>query len=375
MCDINPNIFSKKGHFTRFFGIYLGMKVLRTVTLTVGAIMGAGFLSGAELVRFFSSEYFLPTYLGAIFLLGIILYFALFLGEKYGGFTATVSGMFPRIYPAVFTLFFLASFLSCASMMAGLKELLPRLAPWGIFLLAAGLSLLCERGAKGVSVLSLLLVPVTVGFILFQSGEAWEFRYPFSFGGGVFRAILYAGYNGALAFPVVCESGRGFSKKARVVTVIIVMASVAYCGACILGRVYREGANALSAPLPFLYAMRESKLFFAVCALAVCTSLSSALFSLFAPCEKIPNGAIKNAAKGISLLAAFALSKIGLSGVIAKLYPPLGMSGLLFLLLCILHEQFFQKHDEKVHSRRKCAQNAGRAHHEVELKHLPTVHD
>ncbi len=131
----------------------------------------------------------------------------------------------------------------------------------------------------------------------------------------------------------------------------------------------------MTAPLPFLYTMRESRVFFAVCTLAICTSLASAILVLFAACERMPKRATKNAAKAVSLLAAFACSTVGLSNIVAYVYPPIGEFGLLFLAFCIFHEKFFQKHDQKVHSRRQNAENTGGAHDQIKLKYLPAVHD
>ena len=347
------------------------MGLIKTALLIIGTSIGAGFLSGAELVRFFRCENFLPPVLlssGVFFLLTSLF---LLLGRRHGGYDGAVDDLFKRGAPAVNTTLSLLAFIPCAGMLAGLDALAPKLAP---FLSLGGLVLVLvflRKGMKGISALNAVLVPVLVGFVFFSACGGLAFTYPAQsrFSGW---GIVYAGLNAFLAAPVLMDAGK--TAKKPILSSVLAAAIVALCAVCVLGVVTREGESALSAELPFLFAMRESKLFYAASALAILTSLGSSLYPLLRLAEGL-KGRAKNAAKGMILLAAFAFSRFGLKGIVGIFYPLMGCLGLIFSLICVFDEYFFQKHDEEVHRRRKQAENTGRAHHKVKLKYLTAVHD
>ncbi len=349
------------------------MRYLRAVTVIVGAVVGAGFLSGVELVKFFPSEQFFLALSLFLFLLLFEVLFALKIGQRYGGFQGAIEGIFPRRAPVVYFVFFLSSLLSCASMMAGMDGFFPSFSPFGSLCSCALALLALKWGARGISTLSSLLTPVVLVFLLVKGSGALSFSYPIFTGSGLFKGALYAGYNGFLSFPVLCEMGKNLKKRARTVCSFVAILLIGWCAAVVLGKVFREGANALLSPLPFLYAMKGSKFFSVASGMALFVCLAQSGFTLLSACERLP--VKKTAAKGVSLAAAFALSRVGFNTLAGSFYPVLGSFGLMFSAFCIFHEEFFQKHHKKVHRGGKNAQNAGRAHHQVQLKHLPAVHD
>ena len=88
-----------------------------------GSVIGAGFISGAELVRFFPSQGFLP-YIAAAALLFFGCFFLLFeCGRRYGGFAGTVQAVFGRRAAVVRAAVLVGSFVTCGSMLAGLAAL------------------------------------------------------------------------------------------------------------------------------------------------------------------------------------------------------------------------------------------------------------
>jgi len=341
------------------------MGTLRGIVLIVGTSIGAGFLSGTELVRFFRGEHFLAPVLLSCTLFFFLCLLLLRLGKKYGGYENTVRALFKKASPVIFTAVFFLSFIPSAGMLAGLDALLPKYKPLlsALGILAAVLCL--RKGTKGISVLNSILVPVLLGFVFFSKGGL-RFTSPIyhehgrAFSGG----IVYAGMNVMLSAPVLMDAGK--EMKRLVLPPLISSAIIAAGAVLILGKIYREGAGAITAEMPFLYVMRNAKLFSVAVSLAILTSLVSALYPLLTPCDKL-KGAKKYAAKGVVLLAAFGLSRVGLSGIVTYFYPVIGCVGLLFSAFCIFNDYFFEKHHQKVHSRRKNAKNKRRAHHEVEL--------
>ncbi len=345
------------------------MGVLAGTFFIVGGTIGAGFISGAELVRFFGEERFLlPLILSAIlFFLLSSLY--LLLGKKYGGFRG-VLGLFGRGRGFVHALFLVCAFVSAAGMLAGLDALKPQ---WTPLLSLAGLALsvfFLAKGMRGIGILNLILVPVLLLFVFFCGGGRHAFFYPA--GRDIpFGWTLYAAMNALLIAPVLMDAGLKLKKP--VLSAFFASFAIALAGVCILSRVYGEGSAAIRAEMPFLYAV-GGRFFCVAVALAILTSLVSSLYAPLSACDVL-SGKKKIAAKGGVLLAAFLLSRVGLSGIVSVLYPVIGVAGVVFSALCILYDQLFKKHHKKIHSRREHAEDTGGSHHEIELEHLPAVHD
>lgn len=351
------------------------MGILRATFFIVGTSIGAGFISGAELVRFFRGEQFLlPVILSSLIFMALVRHF-LRLGKSYGGYRGAMRFLFRKAAPFIEGAVCLLSLIPAAGMLAGLDALLPDFTP---LLSVAGtvISAVCVwKGTKGISLFNLILVPA---LLLFVWGFGWgnfSFRYPTESGtiASYLGGAVYAGLNAFLAAPVLMDAGRDL--KYTFPPALLSAAIVAVSAVCILGKIYGEGAGAISSEMPFLYVMRNAKIFFVAVALAILTSLVSSLYPLLTAFDFLAKKNVRIAAKGGVLLAAFLLSRLGLSGIVNYCYPVLGGAGLCLSAVCILNEELFKKNHEKVHPRRKHAKYYGRAHDEIELEHLPAVHD
>lgn len=346
------------------------MNTLKVTLFLVGTSIGAGFITGAELVRFFSDGY-----LPALFL-SCLLYFCgcsffLSLGRKYGGYGGAMRALFGAGAPVAEGMLLLIAFVPCAGMLAALDALIPSARPFAS--LAGLFVILCfsVHGTKGIALLNAVLVPLLLAFVfIYGRGEPVRSE-PMSASGAV-NAVLYTGMNLIFALPAFCEMGR---EARRPVCSSAIAVLLVFSGAvCILSAVFRAGGDVAEAEMPFLSAVRGHRVFFGAVACAVLTSLASSMFPLLAACGKF-HGAKKYAAGAVVLLAAFLLSGLGLSGVVRVLYPAVGMLGVFFSALCVLDEYLFKKYHQKIHARRQYAQDKGRAHHKVEFEHLPAVYD
>lgn len=347
------------------------MNTIRIVALTVGSFVGAGFISGAELVRFFPSNHFLPALFISFFLLFLFTYACFCFGKKYGAECEKKLG--GAVYRPITFFLRVASLTSCSAMLAALDGAIACALPLPSI---AGLVLACilvGRGMRAVSVCNLLLVPIILGIIFSTAGE-WECAYPFvqTDGRAFLSGSVYAGLNAFLTLPVLTAAGK--ECKRPFLTAFCSVAIVFACAVVILGRVYKEGASAIGAEMPYLYAMRSHSLFQIASVFAILTSLISSVYPLLHAFSSLSKGK-RIAARGGLLLAAFLLSRVGLGRIVFYLYPVFGVCGYALLAVWIFNDRLFQKHDEKIHQRREKAKNARRAHHEVEFEHLPTVHD
>ncbi len=351
------------------------MGIFRATFFIVGTSIGAGFISGAELVRFFRGEQFLFPVLLSSLVFMLLVFLFLRIGKRYGGYKGAVRFLFRKAAPAIEVAVCLLSLIPAAGMLAGLDALLPDVSPL-LSMAGIAVSALCIwRGTKGISLLNAVLVPALLLFVWACGWRNFSFRYPtensviFPYLGG----IVYAGMNAFLALPVLMDAGKDM--KNTFPPALLSALCVAVSAVCILGKIYGEGAGALACETPFLYVMRNAKIFFIAVALAILTSLVSALYPLLTVFDGLKKRPIKYAAKGGALLAAFLMSRMGLSGIVNYFYPILGGVGLIFSAVCILNEELFKKHHKKIHSRRKHAKDHRRAHDKIELKHLPAVHN
>ncbi len=346
------------------------MTSFKIIFIITGGAIGAGFISGAELVRFFHTEfYLLPVILSAA-LFAALCYVLLSFGKKYGGYDNVLHAVFHG-YAAVVKIFIACcAFVPCAAMVAGLDAILPQIKP---LLSICGLltaALILTRGTRGISIANCFLVPVLTAFVFAYANFSCKLGVTdhASFGGGA----IYAGMNSFLIAPVLLEAGK--DAKSIVLPVVTSGILIAACALAILGAVYGCGEGALTAEMPFLYVMRGKSAFSFMVACAIFSSLASSLFPLLSLCKPL-GGTKKYAAKIFILSAAFAFSRLGLGGIVKWLYPVEGGIGLCFTLFLVFYEYFFEKNHKKIHSRSKKAEYGRRAHHQVELEDLTAIHN
>ena len=344
------------------------MDTWRAAFVLIGTSIGAGFISGAELVRFFGGGYLAALFFSCACFFAANAFF-LKLGQKYGGYEGVLRALFGRGEAVAEALFLCVAFVPCAGMLAGLDALFPAAAPLASLAGLALVLLFLARGTRGLALLNSCLVPLLLLFVVWYGRGSFALSAPLT-GKGALDALLYAGMNVAFSLPVLCETGK--SVRHPVWAAGWAALAIFACAVLILSAVSRAGTAGAS--MPFLAAVGQSRLFGAAVACAVLTSLASALYPLLAACRRV-RGRKKYAAEAAVLLAAFALSRLGLSGVVRMLYPAVGAFGVFFSAFCVFYERFLQKHHKKVHPRRQNAEDKGRAHHKVELKHLPAVHD
>ena len=121
-------------------------KGLRALFTMVGSVIGAGFVSGRELLQFFG--YFR---ISTVYYTGLLFFFSFLLcvrlGRIYGGFEGALKGIFGRFSKTVKAVILFGSFVSCAGMLSGLNSLLPQAKP---FLSLTFLVFACFVSEKGV---------------------------------------------------------------------------------------------------------------------------------------------------------------------------------------------------------------------------------
>ena len=176
------------------------MGIFRATFFIVGTSIGAGFISGAELVRFFRGEQFLFPVLLSSLVFMLLVFLFLRIGKRYGGYKGAVRFLFRKAAPAIEVAVCLLSLIPAAGMLAGLDALLPDVSPL-LSMAGIAVSALCIwRGTKGISLLNAVLVPALLLFVWACGWRNFSFRYPtensviFPYLGG----IVYAGMNASV---------------------------------------------------------------------------------------------------------------------------------------------------------------------------------
>ena len=359
-----------------------------------GSVIGAGFISGAELVRFFPSQGFLP-YIAAAALLFFGCFFLLFeCGRRYGGFAGTVQAVFGRRAALVRAAVLVGSFVTCGSMLAGLAALAGEgfgLGAWRYLVSLAGVLLvfaLAHAGMRGLFAVNLVLVPAILLFLAFYAaapGAEAYVRQPAQTDafGGMVRVLLYVSMNVFLAAPVACDAGAACGGRGTGGAGCALAAGLVGFGAAVVLANIAAAGDALYAEMPFLRAVGAGGAAGVVFAAVSACGIFTTLIASYYPLHNLFGGK-KRAPLGRALLCAcmFLFSLFGLTHIVRFVYPLIGGAGLAFLAACafslrrsFFDEQFFRQRDKRVHARRQHAQDHRRRHHKVEAEHLPAVDD
>lgn len=291
----------------------------------VGTVVGAGFVSGRELLQFFGSfRLSLVCMAGLLFFAGFFLFVRL--GKKFGGFEGAMKGAFGKFAPFVKAVVLFGSFVSCAGMLSASNALLPRAVPFLSLAFLAVACLVAERGMRGVGALNLIVMPallLCVAGLVFFRGALSRPEPPAADFPDLLSVVLYVGMNTFLSMPVLCELGAHAKSSGG-----FLCAASAFVIAAAVGLVLSavcSDKNSYPYDLPLAYVLGGSRLFSALASGGMLTTLVSSFYPLYAPAGK------KWGAGGkIVLVAAAELcSFVRFRSIVAVVYPMLGAFGTL----------------------------------------------
>lgn len=342
-------------------------EILKTTFTLVGAVVGAGFISGKELVRFYGGRAFLPFLFLTIGLFFVYFYFLLKAGIRYGSFNNFLKCKVKKFPRAVRSVFLLSSFVLIVAMLAGINALAPKFSPFVAVFAAVACFFIGKKGVCGVKNLNFILVPCIVGYIVFSLFSAENFTFaenPQNAGMDTFFCCLYVAMNAFLCTPVAVEAGGEIgSEKAAAISAAVSAIIIGGIATLILSAIAAT-AGAAERTLPLAFVLKNGKAFPFILFLGILTSLVSACFTVFEAMQTLPfSSKGKNAAKLIVLFAAFCFSLSGLDKIVNMVYPVIGAIGFLFLFAVIFDYQAFEKHHHKVHNARKGTKDNGSRHH------------
>ena len=376
-----------------------------------GAVVGAGFMTGAELVRFFPlrAAFAHAAVAAGLFAACFLLLFDA--GRKCGGFEGALRCC-GRAAPVFRALLHFASFITCAAMLAGLDGAvrtgfgLRYALPVAALCALPAMFFVARRGMRGVAALSAALVPVMAAVFAARAGDipaGFTPSSPQSAFTSLTGVCLYAAMNCFLAAPLACDAGREGAGRGGC---IAAAALIGFCIAAALGAVARAGTA--GEEMPFL-AAGGGGLTAVACICAVLTTLFSSFYPLARAAEQYSAekggkgrhkkrkeehaaGAERGTKESRALpvreraaavqaglcAGAFLLSLCGLSGLVRAVYPLIGMAGAAFFILLAARrlpsllppsspaqQQLFRQRHQGVHARGQQAEDGRRRHHQV----------
>ena len=253
-----------------------------------GAVVGAGFMTGAELVRFFPlcAAFAHAAVAAGLFAACFLLLFDA--GRKCGGFEGALRCC-GRAAPVFRALLHFASFITCAAMLAGLDGAvrtgfgLRYALPVAALCALPAMFFVARRGMRGVAALSAALVPVMAAVFAARAGDipaGFTPSSPQSAFTSLTGVCLYAAMNCFLAAPLACDAGREGAGRGGC---IAAAALIGFCIAAALGAVARAGTA--GEEMPFL-AAGGGGLTAVACICAVLTTLFSSFYPLARAAEQ-----------------------------------------------------------------------------------------
>ncbi len=317
------------------------IEILSTVFLTVGAVVGAGFISGRELLSFFGADNF-SVYL---LIVGIGLSLSFFLVFYLGGRFGSLGGLNARLFktPKLFGVAVnISCFISSAVMLSALDEITKDINPLGfpVYSLIAliFLSLLSRKGVKGARIINCISVPlilIAVNLMIFLRGKV-EFS-PINgvSDKGLFKALLYITMNIFMNLPSLVDGAQKKSKPKLLVIATLSAVLLAVEGGLILGIIRGYGKDLSYAPLPFLTAVSGGKagvLFSIICLVAVFNSLTTAYYPLY----NLAREKSKDVGGTSLAVGCFIFSRLGVKRIIDFAYPVIGGFGAVYISYCTI---------------------------------------
>lgn len=330
------------------------LNILNAVLVTIGSVIGAGFISGSELICFFGNSYFLPAvYTASILFFGSIL-LLITLGQRYKGFDNMNKVFLRGLKTPINIILLFSSLIIVASMLAGIDSLIKSsILPTFDLPIFSILTLVLtffvsSKGVNGVTIINLVLVPLILSFILFFLLQNKSFEYNFSQNGDYFKSAVscfsYVGMNIFLASPVICDLGAKI-KKGKTLTALITSIILAVSITLILASIYFEGANAINSDMPLLYILSGGGkvwliIFIIISYFGILTTLLSSYYPLHNFCMSHKYSMLLRI---LVCLTAFGISRLGLKPIVNYLYPFLGIVGAIFLIYCGIKLYFISK--------------------------------
>lgn len=304
-------------------------EILKSISVILGAIMGAGFISGKEPITYFGGSNCIITSL----LCGVIFFFCLIVVafEK-----EEESKIIMQSKPSFDLLIIISEFIICASLLSSLDAIFLLLFPsvkvafFSLIMLFI-CHLISRRGIVGVQRLSLIILPLAISvitaiFFCFKgNGVLVEIS---SEKVKVLGAHLFVLTNFFLALPIVKKAFDKKSKKHKVLSSVITAIIFALILLFVLSVCDKKGAENYNFPmLNFL----SGKWYFLLLISLLFGSILSTLSGYY-PLQNFFGNEMGKKGKITLLLMLAIFSRLGVGVIIKYCYPIISLFGFIYII-------------------------------------------
>lgn len=314
--------------------------LLKNSFVIIGTIIGAGFISGREVLSFFQFAD-MRVVIPVIFVLFSTFFFiALSLQNQEKFFVC-------KIFKPVLLLENLIIF---SGMLSAIDEVLCVI--FGINFKIPIVSVFAsifsvytvKNGIEKVGQVNFVLVPfiLAITFVALIQTEGFQIEKNFNF--SIVKLCSYVGMNVFVSNNVFADLGKKLSVFERAFTAIISAGALAILVFLMHSKLVAQNFLITNSSMPVLQVLKRSKvaitLFSIISILGIITTLISAHYPLFLWCKNTQKPKIANA---LLLVTAFAISRFGFKTIIDKLYPILGIIGFFYLIIISILSFSFRK--------------------------------
>lgn len=319
-------------------------KVFSVSTALIGAVIGAGFISGAEIVRFLGGAFILPT----CFLLFILTFIILSAMLSYSGIVEKNKAIIlekGHLFKFFNSSVYVCSFIVAVGMCAGADALVYQalqantsLPTLSVLMLIISY-LFCSKGVKGVARFNCFLVPLIIAVIFAVTIQDVSILLVHSSVTNLTPVFIYSSMNCFLAAPLVKDCGRELSRRQIFLCALITSLVLSVCAYFILCKT--SGSSSMEDNLPMISALNKnaflSVLLTAVTSFGIITTLVSVHYPFVKLIEKSPLKHALNALLGGVVILA---SRLRFYVVVKYAYPVIGCIGLAY---CTILTYYFLK--------------------------------
>ena len=310
---------------------YIG--VFGSAFTLVGAVMGAGFISGRELLDFFGGFYLFSVLLaGGCFFLCFYLFFCL--GAKYGGFQGALQILPTFMQRAVRYGVLLGALFTSIGMLSAIRSALPLLNPVLPMVMVLLSVYIGEKGLGGLGKINGILTPAILLAVLILIWKNGSGSYPEKDldAIGVVFPLFYVCLNAFFALPVLLDMGERFQTNKRVSVCLLTSVTIAFFIGVILCALASDKSS-YSADLPLAAILGSGKTAFSLLA---CGGMATTLFSSFYPVYQTAKEMGGEWGKwGICLLTLLG-SLIRFKKIVGVFYPLLSVIGVVVVIAFLL---------------------------------------
>lgn len=330
---------------------------LKISCLVIGGVIGAGFISGREIMTFF---YGYNKYFSSIILF-IVLFLLIYLLLRLKNVFALDLIKKSNVLILLFNLLIMASMLAATDSLAeGLFGTPKNIPIFSIGLLILS-TLCCMSGFSRLSNVSAVIVPILI--IIFFSAiiviPTVENTKSILTGVHLYSCVSYGALNIFLIQPFLIkikEERKDYSPfwVAFLSSIVLVLAIFAFLGVL--------SEDCISCDIPLILLAKSNKYLYYLLSLIIFIGIFTTLTAVQYPfCSLTKNGSFL--ALIIASVIAFAISRVGFYTIVDKVYPAMSLLSIIYYFFIIAISLFFSLKGQRSHTLRR--------QEDIKLRYLP----